>query len=321
MTLLVNAVGHQWLAHVSDRRLTRGGRFLHDSAANKTILLVQPNIKLLISYTGIAYLGDVPTDVRIAGSITQSEISGDFAFGQTGEFDLSEATVWIVVQRIRELLVQYARELGGSEVALIVRVVGWYFKAPVYLPVAARVLGGAMGVQVVFDDFAAKKNPTQTSLFYEGAGALLAQSGFNSSQLGEDLERSTAANQLASLVRRVSDSEMSVGPDVMAITLWAEDGILVGKVQFIPADPLSLQNVDMETGLSAAHSPWIIVDSFVMQPSILSGVGPTLDCGHTRIAIEVPKTDGGGVDGIILSHRRQPRTGPRGELDVRSGER
>jgi len=71
MTLNVVACNYWHVVQVSDRRLTLNG-IPWDDAANKCVVVGCRDALLSITYTGLAYIGEVPTDEWIHGIVDAS---------------------------------------------------------------------------------------------------------------------------------------------------------------------------------------------------------------------------------------------------------
>ena len=87
MTLIINAATPWFIAHASDRLLTKrvGGKLrVHSDVENKTLIVRINDAICIIGYTGAAYIGDVITDQWIANTVTGMDLSGDFMMRQPG---------------------------------------------------------------------------------------------------------------------------------------------------------------------------------------------------------------------------------------------
>jgi hypothetical protein len=63
VTIILTAVLPNVVIQASDRLVTlRGNYRVHDTAANKSVVYVGVNCRLLIGYTGLAYINGIPTD-------------------------------------------------------------------------------------------------------------------------------------------------------------------------------------------------------------------------------------------------------------------
>ena len=69
MTLIIARASPTGALMVSDRRVTTSG-ILFDPDANKTILFADRNAVVAIGYTGMAYIGSLPTDQWLASALT-----------------------------------------------------------------------------------------------------------------------------------------------------------------------------------------------------------------------------------------------------------
>jgi hypothetical protein len=69
MTFVLARTSRNYVLQIADRLVTRADR-PYDASANKTILYRTANGIVTIGYTGLAYVGDVPTDKWIVEQIT-----------------------------------------------------------------------------------------------------------------------------------------------------------------------------------------------------------------------------------------------------------
>lgn len=76
MTVIGSLRAGPFVQQGSDRLVTAGRR-VHDPAANKTVLFVASDGVAAVSYTGAAYVGDVPTDQFVAETIARRSFGSD----------------------------------------------------------------------------------------------------------------------------------------------------------------------------------------------------------------------------------------------------
>jgi hypothetical protein len=87
MTLIINAATPWFIAHASDRLLTKriGGKpRVHSDVENKTLIVRLDDAVCVIGYTGAAYVGEVITDQWIAETVTALDLGADFMMRQPG---------------------------------------------------------------------------------------------------------------------------------------------------------------------------------------------------------------------------------------------
>ena len=73
MTLNVFAANYWYAVQVSDRRLTLNGQPWDDDS-NKCVVFMCRDAIVAITYTGLAYIGDLPTDAWIAGVLEANHL-------------------------------------------------------------------------------------------------------------------------------------------------------------------------------------------------------------------------------------------------------
>src|SRR3972149_3397682 len=74
MTLILSRSSHRFVLQLSDRLITQGTAQF-DRTSNKTIIFFAFGGFASLSYTGIAFVGDIPTDQWIAQQLTDSNLA------------------------------------------------------------------------------------------------------------------------------------------------------------------------------------------------------------------------------------------------------
>jgi hypothetical protein len=100
MTFVLARTSRNYVLQIADRLVTRADR-PYDASANKTILYRTANGIVTIGYTGLAYVGDVPTDKWIVEQITGITAFPPMAM-RSGPFDYVDTGR--VLRRLREAL-------------------------------------------------------------------------------------------------------------------------------------------------------------------------------------------------------------------------
>ena len=105
MTLILNAATQGFVAHASDRLLTKriGGKArVHSDTENKSLIVIARDAICLIGYTGSAYIGRTITDEWLASVITQKPQNREFALsmGNLGNISLN-TLLWRLERAVR----------------------------------------------------------------------------------------------------------------------------------------------------------------------------------------------------------------------------
>jgi len=74
MTLILGQASRDYVLQVTDRLVTKGNRPF-DPLANKNIVYCARNALVAIGFTGIAFLGDIPTDQWIVEQLTGTSLT------------------------------------------------------------------------------------------------------------------------------------------------------------------------------------------------------------------------------------------------------
>jgi hypothetical protein len=73
MTLIITAVADDAVAQVSDRRLTLPDGSVFSDDANKAICIACADARVSLAYTGLARIGDTPTDHWLVDLLTETK--------------------------------------------------------------------------------------------------------------------------------------------------------------------------------------------------------------------------------------------------------
>jgi hypothetical protein len=73
MTLILELFERTCIIHAGDRLVTVAGR-PYDETANKSVIFQARDSRVVLGYTGAAYVGDFPTDEWIAYQLTHTDL-------------------------------------------------------------------------------------------------------------------------------------------------------------------------------------------------------------------------------------------------------
>ena len=278
MTLILAHVARYGVIHVSDRLVTeRGTARPFDAFSNKALLYLCADAIVAIGYTGLAYIGDSPTDVWIANQLVGKQLQEYSGFGQPMQTE--RRTIVSAVEMLRSQLESEMRRTPTLEFGLLIT--GWKWaqrRKPKYPDPFVAV------VEWDGDHMITETLPRYW--WYErGRDEVLARiptSNMGHAQAVQVMKRVNRCsddvsirNILVETVRSISTENASVGADCMSIML--------------PPPHLHLAEIEFIVGSSdpfhEVYSPWVITPGYVHMPSILFG-GWEVHCGPWTIYLK-----------------------------------
>ena len=294
MTLVLSLVTGPMALHVSDRLLSRGGS-PWDPLANKSVIVLGSDGHACISYSGLAYLGSMPTDQWIAEVISNRDL-GMRVGREAGSAVRIESRfvprVGFVFTRLAEAIADRFRNLPADHRAqgLRVLVAGFLIRQPSSTRARAR----PFMIRYAYDRHAGGRvTRTELPRYWDWARSLkLGSVGVDPGTAKDHLLATLASpaeggkrdqddceRLLVDCIRTVSGKQRAgmntVGRDCMSAVLSREGHI---RVRFLP-DPLN------DPGLSA-YTPWIVAPGVVWPPSVLSGGLPEIVAGGYRVVFD-----------------------------------
>jgi hypothetical protein len=332
MTLILSHLSRGFALQVSVRLVTstRPGDSPSpfDALANKTIIYQARDAIVSMSYTGPAYIGQLPTDDWIAKTLTGVDTSEKFSF-RTGPLPQ-----WWDIGRATRLLL---RELACTEIAaqksnFELIAIGWQWKnvkrsmEGLYQPVpmawgVSKPEGSGFEKEVErlprrwhwkhrsFFCAAPRCNldkAEQVKLF-DRLTEEIAQSPApkTSEEVADRVERVTVDT-----VRAVAVSNPYVGPNCMSVVIAPPHQSALIRVTFFPFEQHTAQLVGktfVPITLPAAFSPWIIGQGTMHKPSVHMGKG-SWDIRLGPFALKLNGPDG-PQKGLLaaMSSQQRPR--------------
>ena len=325
MTLILGQLSHAFVLQVTDRLVTdQRSTVLPDFLANKNVIYFARDAVVSIGYTGVAYIGDLPTDYWIAGKLSGADITQRFNFmsRETSQmFDIGQALSFL------------ARELEKSEVAtgdlgFELVMVGWQWKP------SRRARAERPPVPIVKEltkfqggEFRQAERPPRHWYWKNGLyltahpGLLFETMDKMMTRLrtevprkcaGQPIEKtiSLAEEILVDAVRSVSSNNKQVGPNCMSVALFPPHRSPLARVTFYPQDVhlACVTGSDFKSPpLSAAYTPWIIGPNIIHQPSVHVGPGSwDIPVGEFTVQLNGPHSPQMGLH-AMSSQQRPPR--------------
>lgn len=313
MTLILGVVAQRVAHQVSDRLVLveRGKtRSPHDPLSNKQVVVMAPDAIVAMGYTGLAYLGDRPTDDVIA------EAAVGHPTGRGIQFAGPISPIYAITDRIAERLGGAVEDNArfGVEVAINGLKRGHRGRLEPLLWLITKSPGAA--VKIV----RAEETPFdwRTRFAVDGIGdvdwaEVERMRGALKTLEEQGIERRDAITRLViETVRKTSERKDTVGADCMVVRLWREPGKAIAEVEYRPVtrERITIEGTDSTFSFPAAYSPWFIAPGFVTSPSIVKGGGWII--GDIEFRILVPDTGAeGGPKAYFGSQARKPPPTPR----------
>src|SRR3546814_67428 len=309
MTLVLTCALPIYVVQAADRLLTKGTS-VHDTVANKTIIYRTREGVMVLSYSGIAYLGRQPMDEWIAEQLWGDAIgrgpdgNGPAAImmGQRPNDLTIDQTIAVLKRRI-DSIPQRTINLGG----LYLAIAGWRVSRETPRPflieierepkaTAATVTGTPrrerFGREFAIGRIGAYVAPRVLNAAFERyrASRTLAM---------EDVERT-----FVDLIRSVAYRNRTVGPNVLC-TMFPIDGPALCR--FHPAVPHAARLVSArgEMIVPVAHTPWIMSSNSLQAPQMTSGQSIS-DLDGCPLVFDAPMAD----NGLLAVAASLPRPGP-----------
>ena len=330
MTLIVTRTSSRYALMVTDRKVTWNGAE-PDSDANKNVLFGDRNGVVAIGYTGMAYIGTIPTDQWIAQTLTGLTFpegrrgKGSVPFLMTTSYE-----VQYLGRRVRDLrdrlnearpliLEKYRHEWSARSFDLVITGFEWnrgevrpmltaLSKPPNsdkfelrdsdrhwYLPQRGRFpvrMCAAPAQNLTIEELRSIEARLH-SVWGDGHGAA-------------DEVANHAEALLAETIQDVSVRLRVVGPDTMSILIPPPAGPdPTIRVRYIPAgrDQGVLRAGGKQTPVPVAFSPWVVSPGCVRSPSVFTNLRVESACGPYRVVMEAPHVD--GTPGGMSSQERR----------------
>lgn len=316
MTCIISLSTPRYVVQTSDRRVSRVADHkavgVHNEEANKAIIFGATDGVASIGYTGVAYIGKIPTDRWLAELLWGKPIMGALGFGGSA----STCRIADAIHKLRHAMDRHAAVFSGLEVLIS----GFRLNRQLWVPFEVR-LRRVLGTPTTFAGNLRMRGPglsikavgsTPTRQEMELALARLAQ------QRTRPITADQTADALTGLVRVVAARDQGVGINVMT-TIINPPGHGPVICRFSPfgerSQAVLKRDGQPDTPIGPADfSPWIIGQHGTMSPSVIVGgaTGTTLSAGGLEVRLEGPAvTPPAGQPGFLFAMSSQDGFGGR----------
>src|SRR5687768_4071 len=293
MTLILSQAGWRWALQVSDRlvsKIRQGTSSPHDFRANKTVVFISARGVASLSYSGLSYVGTLPTDEWIAQAIAGEPYpkndEGNPFLVISGHGSRPWPTLQQALSRVRTALDALWRGPHAGDltrVPITIEISGWLLsRSNPPRPLLARISGPPGGPYALRWGQRLRGSMSDVTAF--------PNHGLDGSRLAEllphrnDVTLSHVLRSAVSLIRQVAVREPTVGTDCVSVTIspLAYREVLIG---YHPESP-SVIVVDQPSGpepVPVQFSPWILSPMATMAPAMFPlGDGTEIGVGSLK---------------------------------------
>jgi hypothetical protein len=318
MTLILTRASKDYVLQVTDRLVTQTGGKPFDPISNKNVLYCSRNGVVVLGYTGLAYLGGVPTDQWMVETLT----------GYTFDRDRKPPAVSPGPIRVRDIGQSLTMLKKGLENAPVepkwssdwkassfdVCVSGWQRSRKRWRPVLGWLSKpkDALTIELAYVPryWHWDRNQQQKGFkFKVGAAPDSNLSHPRRKVLVEKLTGCSADQAetiMVEAIREVSRSVPEVGPHCISVLL-GPPSVVGARIRYIPLGAPALAVVSMSGGptlaVPAAFTPWLVGPGVIFAPSIAAGSWQA-QIGHYQIALEAPEPAGPGIQALLSGQQR-----------------
>jgi hypothetical protein len=285
MTQILTAACPDFIAQLSDRLVVakRGSAIeQHDPAANKTVVFRASDAIVTIGYTGIAYVGQIPTDRWIAEVLCQESFGApDARFGvRMGggrrPVDIGQALILL------ERAIQELPAIPVDEHGLELLVAGWQAWRDDCRPILVELsrYGGRTKLK------RAPRHWPKDSNFRIGVIGVPPKKGaitqrLSKFRLKEEVGQATKRGPLLpghvegiflNTLRETSEFSETVGANALSVVLMRPGHGIMG-CRFYPIQPhhVKMRTAKGEIDVEVAMTPWVLGPGIIYSPSIEVG--------------------------------------------------
>lgn len=283
MTQILTAACPNFIAQLSDRLVVakRGNRITqHDHAANKTVVFRASDAIVTIGYTGIAYVGQIPTDRWIAEVLCQESFGApDERFGMRmggGRRPVDIGQGIILLERAIEALPASPVDEHGLELV----VAGWQAWREDCRPILVELsrYGGRTKLK------RAPRHWSKDSNFRIGVIGVPPKEGAIKERLSKfkltkevkqvagPLLPGHVENVFLNTLRETSEFSDTVGANALSVVLMRPGQGIMG-CRFYPIQPhyVKVRKGESEIDIEVAMTPWVIGPGIIKSPSMEVG--------------------------------------------------
>lgn len=336
MTQVITWCQAHAVIQVADRKLTLLNGSQHDTVANKTIVFVTEDAIATLGYTGLAYLGDLPSDewlvqVLLQRSITRGPDGVRPSAVCMGNYPLG--TLDDVVKRLKiaiDGIEQRLVDKGTFEIVVAgFRATDRDYRATAFWKRIRRGRGEAKA-----EVTGAKKRgsfakvdqhmPSWTSdrslahARYLTLGAAVTDDDRHSdrAKLVQCQNVGSSVDVLTERVRTTAANDQTVGANLMCVVIdWSTQTVEIRLDAEAPHTTTFLGPNSAPVEIEISYSPWILAPTGVFAPMV-SNNDTSIPCGEWAVLVRAAGQANAGIS-LMSSARRQGPPSSRGSPTVR----
>jgi len=318
VTLIVSLIGARGVVQACDRRTSwRPRKHLKefDAFANKTVLFLAREAAVSMSYTGLAFLDDIPTDQWMAECLRGDPLPRQPGGEDPGMWQmvLGMPANWPSIDSaLHRLTVELERAYGrlpaderGEPLHIVVVGVRWASDQ-------AKPFNASIQKEATRLTFSLKWD---TAAPIRGGRIIYAPAVHVSSARRKamyarlhtlTLEETEAA--FVELIRQIAEWNQAVGPHLTTVCIHPpRQGVI--DVRFRSAPRIKRRKAVRGGGTQVAYSPWVISPMTRQAPTEVGGMGTTMvPFGPYQLRIHGPEAALGPRDDNVVAYvRSQPR--------------
>jgi hypothetical protein len=320
VTLILTTISHHGIVQVVDRLVTRrtqSGLDRFDPRANKNVLLAAKDALVTISYTGLAYLDDLPTDEWLVQTVLRRPIPRGPDGVRPAAIVFDSPSTWPSIGEVVE-------GLAGSVAAAFARLTpkswqdspltifgaGWQLyrkKRP--RPIAFTV-SKQEGVAPVTIDRLPRHIGSRVYLSALPDGQISREEHRALLQEIVNSPPSHSDRIMVSFLREISKRETTVGDQVTCVQIGhPREGVARVRYDSLVEDRVQLTMARGSLTVPVAFTPWIVTRGLSAAPAVLGGSATTqLDIGPWTLDLGGgPPSHNTGLIGLHSSQMRPRR--------------
>lgn len=310
MTLILSRNSGKYILQVSDRLITRSGDPV-DQASNKTIIYHARDAIVTMSYTGLAYISNIPTDQWIAEMLIGLPYDRNRKPPAIGPGTRKYTDIGLSLRIIKDRLESISQTRSEdakiwNKTAFDLSINGWQWdKKGHSRPLVAWLSKGA-------DDKSIEIGHKNRDWFYGGRMIVTAApAGYvKTNQLREITDALSYKSPddsvlyLTRVIQSCSKVFPQIGSDCMSVLLLHPNNGLI-RVKYIP-DQINKALMISDQGSSiikVGFTPWMIGPNVTYAPALLFGQGWQFSLGYFSVEIDAPTNPTNF--GVLSSQDRQ----------------
>ncbi len=235
MTLLIGALANNTAFNISDRLLTqqlsRGGTFVStqtfDDVSNKSIVYMGGNGMFCISFTGTAYINDIPTDrwvAEILSGMSLPEGSNYRYQGDIKKWDNTGMAMRAIIEELNRVWPTLSASQQKGDIGFLVT--GWQMVGKRWKTILWGIVGsGTIEKPFRLKSFPSVHSPREIGVATAGASISSAEKETLSEKFLEEVKHGTsdsAQKVLTEELRTLAINRPTVGTDCMGVKMtWA----------------------------------------------------------------------------------------------------